>query len=344
MAEFSSIEPQKLIEKLSHRPYEILDAMITINTWQSPPAPSALSRPLPRRISSLGVLDRLPPEITSTILGFLDLPSLAVFARASHRANDVIRSLRQYQDLLAFAPEAVEALRCTDLMRVHSAAHLHDALRSRRCATCIERGEFLFLPTGERCCWQCLRDHPLLRMITPWQARQYFCLSERHVRRLTLFTVIDGCYGIYGVYDVRQRSVRGRRLVSARAAVELGLKVHGSAENLSIAVFVYLNHPDVLPTVQNNRENLFAAARLLAALIVEFATLEILLKAFDDAWYEQAASLTRGWAEDMLNEIQDELAPLVLSGQAPPNMASINLMIANLKARLGDIQAPPRKP
>lgn len=109
-------------------------------------------------------------------------------------------------------------------------------------------------------------------------------------------------------------------------------------------MFVYLNHPDVLPTVQNNRENLFAAARLLATLIVEFATLETLLKTFDDAWYEHAATLTREWAENMLNEIQDELAPLVLSGQAPPNMASINLMIANLKARLGDIKAPPRKP
>ncbi|KAF6838028.1 F-box domain-containing protein [Colletotrichum plurivorum] len=237
MAEFSSIEPQKLIEKLSHRPYEILDAMITIHTWQSPPAPSASSRPLPSRISSLGVLDRLPPEITSMILGFLDLPSLAVFARVSHGANDMIRSLRQYQDLLAFAPEAVEALRRTGVIRFHSAAHLHDALRSRRCATCIELGEFLFLPTGERCCWQCLRDHPFLRMISPREAQMYFCLSRRHLRRLTPFTVIGGEYGIFGgVYDVRQRPIREQTLFSARAAVELGLKVHGSAENLAKAL------------------------------------------------------------------------------------------------------------
>ncbi|KAF6804960.1 mutanase [Colletotrichum plurivorum] len=111
----------------------------------------------------------------------------------------------------------------------------------------------------------------------------------------------------------------------------------------SIAVFVYLNHPDALPTVQNNRESLFVAARFLSTLIVEFATLEALIRLFDEAWYEQAATLTREWAEDMLNEIQDALAPLVLSGRAPPNMASINIMIANLKARLGDIKPPPRK-
>ncbi|KAF6815718.1 F-box domain-containing protein [Colletotrichum sojae] len=237
MAEFSSIEPQKLIKKLSHRPYEILEAMITIHTPRIPPAPSALSRPLPSRISSLGVLDRLPPEIMSMVLGLLDLPSLAFFARVSHRANDVIRSLRQYQDLLAFAPEAVEALRRTEVIRVHSVAHLHDALRSRRCATCTELGEFLFLPTGERCCWQCLRDHPFLRMISPWQAQMYFCLSRRHLRRLTPFTVIGGAYGIHGgVYDFRQRSIREQTLFSARAALELGLKVHGSAENLAKAL------------------------------------------------------------------------------------------------------------
>ncbi|KAF6805710.1 mutanase [Colletotrichum musicola] len=112
----------------------------------------------------------------------------------------------------------------------------------------------------------------------------------------------------------------------------------------AIAVFLYLNHPDVLPTIQDNRENLFAAARFLATLIVEFASLEALLKLFDDAWYTEAARLTHDWVEEMLNDIQNELAPLVLSGRAPANMASINTMIANLKARLGDIKAPPRKP
>ncbi|KAF6817199.1 mutanase [Colletotrichum plurivorum] len=112
----------------------------------------------------------------------------------------------------------------------------------------------------------------------------------------------------------------------------------------AIAVFLYLNYPDVLPTIQDNRENLFAAARFLATLIVEFASLEALLKLFDDAWYTEAARLTHNWVEEMLNDIQNELAPLVLSGRAPANMASINTMIANLKARLGDIKAPPHKP
>uniref|UniRef100_L2G271 Uncharacterized protein n=1 Tax=Colletotrichum fructicola (strain Nara gc5) TaxID=1213859 RepID=L2G271_COLFN len=111
----------------------------------------------------------------------------------------------------------------------------------------------------------------------------------------------------------------------------------------AISVFVYLNHPDVLPTVQGNRQNLFNAARLLAMLIIEFANLEYLVREFDDAWYEEAARRTRAWAEEMLDSIQNALAPLVLSGRAPPNMAAIHAAIAALRGRLGDIKAPPRK-
>ncbi|CAI0644031.1 unnamed protein product [Colletotrichum noveboracense] len=113
--------------------------------------------------------------------------------------------------------------------------------------------------------------------------------------------------------------------------------------NGALTVFVYLNHPDVLPRVQGNRQNLFNAARLLAMLIIEFANLEYLVREFDDAWYGEAARRTRAWAEEMLDDIQNALAPLVLSGRAPPNMAAINAAIAALRGRLGDIKAPPRK-
>ncbi|KAF3803344.1 hypothetical protein GCG54_00004511 [Colletotrichum gloeosporioides] len=88
-----------------------------------------------------------------------------------------------------------------------------------------------------------------------------------------------------------------------------------------------------------NFGNLFNAAHLLAMLIIEFANLEYLVREFD----EEAARRTRAWAEEMLDDIQNALAPLVLSGRAPPNMAAINAAIAALRGRLGDIKAPPRK-
>ncbi|KAJ0165426.1 hypothetical protein CTA2_11296 [Colletotrichum tanaceti] len=231
MSDASSLEQRVLIEKLSHRPHYLLNAMIAINIPQSTSAPAASSRPLPGRISSLGALDRLSPEILSMLLDALDFLSLADFARVSYRANDLIHSQRSYQDLVNFAPQALSALRRAGLIRLHSAAHLHDALRSRQCATCIEHGAFLFLPTGERCCWQCLRDHPSLRMILPQEAKRYFCLSERDVKRLTTLDVIPGVYGISA-----NPMPEHLRLVSAQAAAELGLEIHGSTENLARAL------------------------------------------------------------------------------------------------------------
>ncbi|EQB54827.1 mutanase [Colletotrichum gloeosporioides Cg-14] len=69
----------------------------------------------------------------------------------------------------------------------------------------------------------------------------------------------------------------------------------------AISVFVYLNHPDVLPTVQGNRQNLFNPARLLAMLVIEFTNLEYLVREFDDAWYEEAARRTRAWVSSEWN-------------------------------------------
>ncbi|WQF79053.1 hypothetical protein CDEST_04067 [Colletotrichum destructivum] len=111
----------------------------------------------------------------------------------------------------------------------------------------------------------------------------------------------------------------------------------------AIAVFNYLHHPDVLPTVHTNRQNLIGAARFLAGLITEFANLEALIMEFDSAWYEEAASNTRNWVDDMLNEMEQALVPLVLSGRAPPNTAAITAYIARLRIRRGDIKASPRK-
>lgn len=222
-----SVEPRVLLEKLSHRPHYIMNAMINVDIPPSPSAPSTLSRPLPGRTLFLGALDLLPPEVMIMLLDALDALSLAVFARVCHRANDSTHSHRPYRDLVVFAPQALSALHRVGLVSIHSPAHLRDALRSRRCATCIESGAFLFLPTGTRCCWQCLRAHPSLRMILPQEAKQHFCLSERHVKRLATLDAIPGVYGI-SANSVPEHN----RLVSAQAAADLGLELHGSMENL----------------------------------------------------------------------------------------------------------------
>lgn len=139
-----------------------------------------------------------------------------------------MKSQHAYRDLVTVAPQLLWALARVGLLGLHSVAELHTALRTERCVTCIEYGAFLFLPTCERCCWECLRNNPSLRVISPKEAKKYFGLSYRHLQRLPTLHVIPGNYGI-----ATDPSPRHCRLVSVKAARDLGLTVQGSTEKLA---------------------------------------------------------------------------------------------------------------
>lgn len=115
--------------------HAISEAMITI-----PDAEKPKKLTLAGRVSSLGILDRLPPEILYMLLGRLDIQSITNFVRVSFRGNSYIQSLRAYRDLVAFAPQTLMALGKTGLLNLHSVTELHAALRQERCASCVEYG------------------------------------------------------------------------------------------------------------------------------------------------------------------------------------------------------------
>jgi len=226
-----SLEPETLIHLLSHRPGHLLGAMISIAKL-----PDLLDRFVAgpvrtNRASSLGILHRLPPEITSIILSMLDIQSIIRFASISLQGRAFVRSHPAYPDLITFVPHVLVALGRVGLLRLHSVGELYAALKAEQCATCIEHGAFLFLPTCERCCWQCLCDNPSFRMLLPKEAKRYFGLLEKHLRQLHTLQVIPGKYDI-----TANAAPRYCRLVSARAAKALGLLVRGSAEKLAQAM------------------------------------------------------------------------------------------------------------
>ncbi|KAI5856721.1 F-box domain-containing protein [Durotheca rogersii] len=226
-----SLEPEILISRLSHRPRHLLRAMITVTAPPKPPDSTLADRLRTDRVSSLGILDRLPPEIMSILLGMLDIQSIVRFASVSFRGNMFVQSQRAYRDLVVFAPQVLLALGRVGLIGLHSVVELHTALRTGRCATCTEYGAFLFLPTCERCCWECLRYNPSLRVLLPKEAKTYFGLSERHLQRLPTLCVIPGNYGISA-----DPAPEHCRLVSVKAARGLGLMVQGSTEKLAQAM------------------------------------------------------------------------------------------------------------
>lgn len=218
--------PATLASCLSHRPRDLLDSMITIS---HPPKPMQAN--LQHRPSSLGILDRLPAELLHEVLINLDFQSITRFSRVSMRGKHILQCFPEYRDLMNHAPHALAALGQTKLIQLHSVSQLLTALRTERCATCPEFGVYLFLPTCDRCCWQCLRSNPSLRVISPTAAGRAFALSPKMVRQLPVMLSLPGTYGV-----ARKSTQVAHKLVSVSAAKELAISIYGCAENLAQVV------------------------------------------------------------------------------------------------------------
>lgn len=219
------METEALVARLSHRPENLIQAMITIS---DPPGPLVTLRSQ-NRPSSVGVLDMLPTEILQELLNHLDIRSLLRFSRTCYRANNLVGSLSSYRNLLNYAPDALAALSKTKILQLHSISQLYAVLRSPRCETCRGYGAFLFLPTCDRVCWQCLQFRKERLAVAPGIARKALGLTEEDQERFPLMCTIPGRYGIrqleYG-YGLPQN------IVAVAHAMELAISKYGSAERL----------------------------------------------------------------------------------------------------------------
>ncbi|KAI0114041.1 F-box domain-containing protein [Nemania sp. FL0031] len=222
-----------VLSLLSHRPRALLYSMITIS---DPPEP--MEATLQNRASSLGILDRLPAELLHEVLKSLDFQSAIRFSHVSNQGKNMLCSLPAYRDVIKYAPRTLAALGQTKLLHLHSTSELHNALRNERCATCPEYGVYLFLPTCERCCWQCLRSSPTRRVISQTAAAKIFALSPKMVQQLPIMFSIPGTYGIaYKSTQISYKSTQiSYRLVSASAVKELVISTYGSPENAIEAI------------------------------------------------------------------------------------------------------------
>jgi hypothetical protein len=179
--------------------------------------------------ASIGLLNILPVELLQFTLHMLDFRSLSHLSRVSLQGNEVVRSLPAYRNLMEHAPHALAALGYTGLISLHSANALYGTLLSEQCISCGEYGAFLFLPTCERCCYECLCSNQSLWVIPTTLARKCFDLTLSQLKRLPIMRSIPG------VYFVEHRISRQRqlKLTSVKAAKELGIMIHGSTENMA---------------------------------------------------------------------------------------------------------------
>ncbi|KAI1125668.1 F-box domain-containing protein [Nemania abortiva] len=216
--------PGYLLNDVDENETHWLKGWIKVGPPSRPPASRLASRE-----SSLGVLGDLPPEIIYMILDMLDISSIRCFKRVSFLGSGFVQRADSYQMLLLVAPKVILVLEKTGLLGLHSINDLYATLRIQRCAYCDDFGPFLFLLTCERCCYTCLTRVPALYTCRPCEAMKYLALTEESIRQLPALRVIPGEYSI-DFDDLPE----GTRLVSLKAARELAVRMHGSADNLRL--------------------------------------------------------------------------------------------------------------
>nr|RBQ91415.1 hypothetical protein FVER53263_20082 [Fusarium verticillioides] len=126
----------------------------------SPPVHKLFARCYKIQTPNLGILACLPQDLLEVIVLQLDIDSYRRFRQVSRRARYVSTAINIYQRVLRHAPDALNALRRTDLYGFISYSDIYIALTTTKCAFCGQFGDFLFLPTAKRCCFQCLRTSP----------------------------------------------------------------------------------------------------------------------------------------------------------------------------------------
>jgi len=216
---------EKLISLLAHQPRHIINGMIRVTKQATF---SSIKRS-PKSTAPLGNLDVLPLELLHSIFSMLDLRTLSGITRTCLRGTVVVESLPEYRDLIRHAPQAMAALGSTRLLHYHSASTLHATLLSASCSSCGEYGAFLFLPTCERCCYECLWRNQSLWVIPISEARKCFDLSVASAKELPTMRSLPGKY--YVRCSISRK--RQLRLVSVRAAKELAIKENKSTEYLA---------------------------------------------------------------------------------------------------------------
>ncbi|UPL03643.1 hypothetical protein LCI18_014577 [Fusarium solani-melongenae] len=206
---------------------EISDELITKLTSIPELDLSGMIRDLPH--SSLGRLDLLPPELLLEVLNLLDFQSLSRISRVSLRGKRTIEALSSYRDVMTHCPTILAALGKTQLLRFHSAALLRQVLLEEQCVSCFEFGAFLFLPTCERVCFECLLQNYAFWLTTVTFAKRWFALTDNQLQRIPIMQSIPGSYCVR--YRVKYH--RSFRLVSIKQLLQLAIDVHGSAENVA---------------------------------------------------------------------------------------------------------------
>ena len=217
--------PEDWISEFSVEPLDIGHSVLPGTQELTPATFSPVQRH--GRHSSFGVFDQLPVELLHLVCNALDLQSLSRLSCTSLRGKEVVESLLTYRELMRAVPHTLATLGRTGLSGAHTIDTLYKTLQSVWCVWCKGFfGGFIFLPTYERCCYDCVFNCPSLRVVPLDEAKQVFGLDHE----------MDGLPLLHSLPYVSSRDgkfVPRRWLVSVRMAKQRALAVHGPMANFA---------------------------------------------------------------------------------------------------------------
>ena len=227
-SQMNKCDPEVLIKRFSWRSNHIMASMIRV---QGSIRPIVLSED-PESIS-IGALDTMSTELLCMIFNLLDIQSLSRFARVCRRGKRAVEFLPAYRDLTKHASTALIALNQTKLITAHPIAFVYTACLSESCIACKNYGPFLFLPTCERCCSNCLREDHSLWVISSDLARICFGVFPQDLCQIPAVWTLLGAYGV----DPTAIREKPAKLFSLKMVKNLGIAIHGS--QLAMDEFVW---------------------------------------------------------------------------------------------------------
>jgi len=194
--QFGEEQADAIVETLSYQLENLEKVLIWYPLEKHNIIHSSITTPFPRpSTAGQGSLDCLPLELLHDVLLRLDLQSLFKLRQTSLRSRETVNSLSQYQTVVKYGLNLLCALFQTKLASRISLLDFYDALCTSACGVCGEFGGYMSLTSWTRCCLECLKSAPELRVRTLASARKRLGLTKTQADQLNSFRILpDMCY------------------------------------------------------------------------------------------------------------------------------------------------------
>ncbi|OJJ85156.1 uncharacterized protein ASPGLDRAFT_147954 [Aspergillus glaucus CBS 516.65] len=175
-------------------------------------------------ICSLGTLDQLPLEALNMVLLQFDVHSLMTsFGYFNRRARQLVPLIPEYSKITLRSPVTIRAIRSIGTGASLSLQTLWDKLHTAKCKTCGDFGEYLYLITCRRVCFDYFTNRTDYLPFVQANVLRIFELHQKHLAAISSMKSVPGCY------STSERRRRSRfTLFDYNAGMQTGLAIHGS--------------------------------------------------------------------------------------------------------------------